>query len=148
MSDFEIIDLEKHETKDVKDSHVNGELTIIWRDWDNIIKNPKMVYVNSVNPGEIKGPHLHKNRTSYFYCIEGEIVIVIQDNDGNYHEIQINSKESKLVSISNGIAAAILNPSKSISKVLVLADISWKPNDNEMKNVSFSNYDWQKWKKN
>ena len=81
MSDFEIIDLEKHETKDVKDSHVNGELTIIWRDWDNIIKNPKMVYVNSVNPGEIKGPHLHKNRTSYFHCIEGEIVIVIQDND-------------------------------------------------------------------
>jgi dTDP-4-dehydrorhamnose 3,5-epimerase len=148
MSDFETIDLEKHETKDVKDSHVNGELTIIWRDWDNIIKNPKMVYVNSVNPGEIKGPHLHKNRTSYFHCIEGEIVIVIQDNDGNYHEIEINSKESKLVSISNGIAAAILNPSKSISKVLVLADISWKPNDNEMKNVSFSNYDWQKWKKN
>ena len=73
---------------------------------------------------------------------------MIQDNDGNYHEIEINSKESKLVSISNGIAAAILNPSKSISKVLVLADISWKPNDNEMKNVSFSNYDWQKWKKN
>ena len=109
MSDFEIIDLEKHETKDVKDSHVNGELTIIWRDCDNIIKNPKMVYVNSVNPGEIKGPHLHKNRTSYFHCIEGEIVIVMKDNDGNYHEIEINSKESKLVSISNGIAAAILN---------------------------------------
>tara|TARA_Y100000590_G_scaffold88651_1_gene99680 strand:+ start:764 stop:1210 length:447 start_codon:yes stop_codon:yes gene_type:complete len=148
MSDFEIIDLEKHETKDVKDSHVNGELTIIWRDWDNIIKNPKMVYVNSVSPGEIKGPHLHKNRTSYFHCIEGEIVIVIQDNDSNYHEIETNSNESKLVSISNGIAAAILNSSKSISKVLVLADISWKPNDNEMKNVSFLNYDWKKWKKN
>ena len=146
---YKIFNLEKHQTKDTNDNHVNGELTVIWRDWDNLIKNhPKMVYVNSVNPGEIKGPHLHKNRTSYFHCIEGEIVIVIQDNDGNYHEIQINSKESKLVSISNGIAAAILNPSKSISKVLVLADISWKPNDNEMKNVSFSNYDWQKWKKN
>tara|TARA_Y100000590_G_scaffold224078_1_gene253467 strand:- start:1487 stop:1933 length:447 start_codon:yes stop_codon:yes gene_type:complete len=148
MSNFEIIDLEKHETKDVKDSHVNGELTIIWRDWDNIIKNPKMIYVNSVDPGEIKGPHLHKNRTSYFHCIEGEIVIVIQDNDSNYHEIETNSKESKLISISNGVPAAIVNPSNSISKILVLADISWKPNDNEMENVSFLNYDWQKWKKN
>ena len=44
-------------------------LTVIWRDWDQIIHNPKMIYVNSVNPGEIKGPHIHKNRTSYFYCI-------------------------------------------------------------------------------
>jgi len=62
-----IIELEKHATKDIHDSHTNGDLTVIWRDWDNIIKKmPKMVYVSSVNPGEIKGPHLHKNRTSYF----------------------------------------------------------------------------------
>ena len=147
MNDFEIIDLEKHETKDVKDSHVNGELKIIWRDWDKIIKDPKMIYVNSVAPGQVKGPHLHKNRTSYFHCIEGNMVIVIQDKDGNYHEIETNSKESKLVSISNGVAAAIINPSQSISKILVLADISWKPNDNEMENIQFNGYDWNKWKK-
>ena len=58
--------LEKHQTKDTKDSHINGSLTVVWRDWDNKIKNdPKMVYVSSVNTGEIKGPHLHKKRTSY-----------------------------------------------------------------------------------
>jgi len=147
MNDFEIIDLEKHETKDVKDSHVNGELKIIWRDWDKIIKDPKMIYLNSVAPGQVKGPHLHKNRTSYFHCIEGNMVIVIQDKDGNYHEIETNSKESKLISISNGVAAAIINPSQSISKILVLADISWKPNDNEMENIQFNDYDWNKWKK-
>jgi dTDP-4-dehydrorhamnose 3,5-epimerase len=104
-----------------------------------------MVYVNTVNPGEIKGPHVHKNRTSYFHCIDGNMVVVIRDKDGNYHEIETNSTESKLVSVSNGVAAAIVNPSQSISKILVLADISWKPNDNEMENVSFSDYDWQKW---
>ncbi len=54
MNDFQIIKLETHPTKDVKNSHVNGELKIIWRDWDNIIKNPQMVYLNIVNPGEIK----------------------------------------------------------------------------------------------
>ena len=144
---FFVWDLEKHQTKDVKDSHINGELTVIWRNWDEIIKNPQMVYVNSVNPGEIKGPHIHKNRTSYFYCIEGKMSIVIRDTDGSYHEIETNSKESKLVSVSNGIAAAIINPSEKISKILVLADISWKPNDDEMKNISFDNYDWTKWKK-
>jgi len=55
--------------------------------------------------------------------------------------------ESKLISVSNGIGAAIVNPSKNISKILVLADVSWKPNDDEMMNVSFDDYDWSKWKK-
>jgi len=143
---FSVIDLEKHQTKDVNDSHPNGELTIIWRDWDELIKNPQMVYLNTVNPGEIKGPHIHKNRTSYFYCLDGNMVIIIQNKNGNYDEIEINSKESKLVSVPNGIATAIVNPSQSVSKILVLADISWKPNDNEMENVSFSDYNWKKWK--
>ena len=71
---FFVQELEKHETKDVLNSHVNGELTVVWRDWDNIIKDhPKMVYVNTINPGEIKGPHLHKNRTTYFFCMDDSI---------------------------------------------------------------------------
>ena len=52
MNDDLPINLEKHETKNTVDQHVNGSLTVIWRDWDNIIKHePKMVYVSSVNPG-------------------------------------------------------------------------------------------------
>ena len=142
-----IINLEKHQTHDTHDSHVNGELTVIWRDWDNILpKHPEMVYVNSVNPGEIKGPHLHKNRTTYFYCISGKITIIIQDHECEIHEISSNSDTPTLISVPNGIPAAIVNPSNEISKVLVLADLAWKPNDNEMMNVEFSNYDWKKWK--
>ena len=143
---FSVIDLETHQTKDTSDSHINGELTVIWRNWDKIINNPKMIYVNFVNPGEIKGPHIHKNRTSYFYCIHGKVVIIIQDDDGKFHEIENDSKKPKLISVSNGIPAAIVNPSNDISKVLVLADIAWKPNDNEMVNHTFENYDWKKWK--
>ena len=145
-ADFSVIELEKHETKDISDSHVNGELTVIWRNWDKIINSPEMLYVNSVNPGEIKGPHIHKNRTSYFYCIAGKMVIVIKDSSGKYHEIEADAeKKPLLISVSNGIAAAIVNPSNSISKLLVLADVAWKPNDDEMKNVSFNDYDWEKW---
>ena len=144
---FKIYDLERHDTKDILDNHINGELTVIWRDWDNIFPNyPKMVYVNSVNPGEIKGPHLHKNRTTYFYCISGKMTIIIQDNEGKIHEISSNDDTPTLISVPNGIPAAIVNPTNEISKVLVLADIAWKPNDNEMMNVEFSNYDWEKWK--
>ena len=147
-SNFQVHILEKHQTKSVVDSHVNGELTILWRDWDKIINDPKMIYLNSIEPLEIKGPHIHKNRTSYFFCIDGEIVVVVKDNDGIYHEIHASSNEPKLIEISNGTPAAIVNPSRIISKVLVLADVSWKPNDNEMQNVTFPNYDWNKWKNN
>ena len=145
---FTIWDLEKHQSRAVTDSHINGELTVIWRDWDNLIKNhPKMVYVNSVNPGEIKGPHIHKNRTTSFSCIHGNVVLVIQDNDGKFHEIKADSEKPTLISVRNGVAAAIVNPTTKIAKVLVLADIAWRPNDNEMKDVSFDDYDWKKWLK-
>ena len=144
---FSVYDLEKHQTKDVADSHINGELTVIWRDWDNLIKNhPKMVYVNTVNPGEIKGPHIHKNRTTYFFCVHGNVVFVIQDNAGKFHEIKVDSEKPVLITVSNGTAAAIVNPTTKIAKVLVLADIAWRPNDDEMKNISFDDYDWDKWK--
>ena len=145
--DFSILDLEKHQTKDTTDSHINGELTVIWRDWDNLIKNhPKMIYVNSVNPGEIKGPHVHKNRTTYFFCVHGNVVLVIQANDGKFHEIKTDSEKPVLITVSNGTAAAIVNPTTKIAKVLVLADIAWRPNDDEMKDMSFDGYDWDKWK--
>ena len=144
---FSIWDLEKHQTKDITDSHINGELTVIWRDWDNLIKNhPKMVYVNSINPGEIKGPHIHKNRTTSFFCMDGSIVLIIQDDGKKFHEMKMNSEKPVLITVPNGIAAAIVNPTRKIARVLVLADIAWRPNDNEMKDVLFDDYNWKKWK--
>ena len=143
---FSTYNLETHQTKDTSDSRVNGELTVVWRDWDEIINVPKMVYVNSVNPKQVKGPHLHQNRTTYFYCIGGKVVIIIQDKKGDFHEIESESGKPILVSVSNGVGAAIVNPGNNVAKVLVLADIAWKPNDNEMKNIKFEDYDWNKWK--
>ena len=142
-----IIKLEKHVTKDIHDFHTNGELTVIWRDWDNIIKKiPKMVYLSSVNPGEIKGPHLHKNRTSYFSCIHGKVVFIVQDNDGIFEEIEVDSGEPVLICVPNGIASAHINVGKEQARILVLADIAWKPNDNEMTDVKFNDYNFNKWK--
>jgi len=81
--------------------------------------------------------------------MNGKIVVVIKDSQGNYHEILVSSNESKLIEISSGTPAAIVNPSPNMtSRVLVLADIAWKPDDNEMENTNFTNYDWNKWKDN
>lgn len=143
------IDLEIHDTKNTETSVVNGSLSVIWRDWDNIVKNhPKMVYVSSVNPCELKGPHLHTKRTSYFTCIHGRVIFVIREKNGNYVEIESSSEKPVMVIVPKNIASGHVNLSDNVSRVLTLADISWKPNDDEMKNVIFENYDWEKWKKN
>ena len=131
------ISLETHPTRNIRDKHVNGSLTVVWRDWDKILEViPKMIYVSSVNPGEIKGPHIHTERDSYFVCIRGK-----------YLEIESDEKNPVLIQIPKNFASAHINPTNELASVLALANPAWKPNDNEMKNVSFDDYNWQKWKK-
>ena len=142
------IKLEKHPTKDVKDEHINGSLTVVWRDWDKILPfTPKMVYVSSVNSGEIKGPHLHTKRDSYFVCIRGKVVFVIKDITSKYVEIESDEEMPTLVQIPKNYPSAHINITDKVSTVLAIANVAWRPNDNEMKNVSFDDYDWAKWKK-
>lgn len=145
-NNFTIQDLEKHDTKNIINKKINGTLTVVWRDWDNTIKNiPKMIYITSVFPNEVKGPHLHLKRTSYFTCVEGKAVFVIKDENGEYREFKVDSENPQLVCVPNGISSAHVNNSNKIAKILVLADIAWKPNDNEMIDVTFDDYDLKKW---
>jgi dTDP-4-dehydrorhamnose 3,5-epimerase len=131
----------------VLNKHVNGSLTVIWRDYDNLIKNhPKMVYVSSVNSGEIKGPHIHTKRNSYFTCIHGKVIFILKNNDGTYTETELNSEKPMMVFVPKNIPSAHINIHDSISRILTLADVAWRPNDNEMKNIKFEDYDWNKWK--
>ena len=141
------IELETHQTKDISDGHVNGSLTVIWRDWDKILEvEPKMVYVSSVNPGEIKGPHLHTKRDSYFVCIRGKVIFVAKDEKGNYLEIESSEKKPVLIQVPKNFISAHINPTNEVSTILTLANPAWTPNDDEMKNVTFEDYDWNKWK--
>ena len=148
IDEYEIIKLEKHDTKDIHDQHQNGSLTVVWRDWDKILINdPKMVYLSSVNPGEVKGPHLHKKRISYFTCLHGKVVFVLKKRDNSFVEIESSSENPILLKIPSGMPSAHINISDNVSRILVLADVAWKPNDNEMDNVTFDNYNWKKWNK-
>ena len=142
------VKLEKHLTRDVRDQHINGSLTVVWRDWDGILPEaPRMVYVSSVNPGEIKGPHLHTKRNSYFVCIRGKVVFIAKDLSGKYYEIESSEDKPVLVQIPKNHPSAHININNKTSTVLALASIAWKPDDDEMKNVSFNDYNWEKWKK-
>lgn len=142
------IKLNSYPTKDINDEHVNGMLTVIWRDWDDELEvKPEMVYVSTVNPGEIKGPHLHTKRDSYFICIRGKVVFIAKDLKGNYHEIESSEDNPVLVQIPKNHPSAHINITNQLSTILTLANPAWKPNDDEMKNITFDDYDWNKWKK-
>ena len=144
-NEIKIINLETHETKDIKNKNVNGSLKLIWRNWDKIIPNPKMIYITSVVPGGQKGPHLHKKRTSCFVCIKGKVVFIIKDESGKYLEIESSEENPILVQVPKNISSAHVNLSEDESSVLTLADVAWQPNDNEMENTLFEDYDWSKW---
>ena len=146
MSEKFTIKIETHKTKDVKDGHTNGSLSVIWRDWDKKIDyEPRMVYVSTVNINEIKGPHIHTKRNSYFTCIHGKVVFIIKDTDGKFYEIESGEENPIMVFVPKNIPSAHINISDKSSMVLALADVAWKPDDDEMVNITFDDYDWKKW---
>ena len=49
------------------------------------------------------------------------------------------------ISSSDRLITVEWNISNDVSRVLAITDLAWRPNDNEMENISFDNYDWKKW---
>tara|TARA_B100001765_G_C19427737_1_gene304169 strand:- start:139 stop:606 length:468 start_codon:yes stop_codon:yes gene_type:complete len=138
--------LEKHQTRDIVDGHTNGSLIPVWKDWEDIIKvHPKMVYVTTINPGEIKGPHLHIIRYSYFVCIRGKVVFIIRDKSGKYIEIESSFEKPNLVQIPRNYASCHINLSNDVSMILSLVEPAWRPDNKDEHNVSFDDYNWEKW---
>ena len=106
--------LEKHVTKDIHDKDVNGTLVPVWRNWDKIIKViPEMVYITSINPGEVKGPHLHIIRHSYYVCIKGKVIFIIKENSGKLSDFKVlliypNIQMCEMMPYSIGLLTGIL----------------------------------------
>ena len=140
--------LEKHDTKDIHDSHVNGFLIPVWRDWDKTITvQPEMVYITTINPGEIKGPHLHIIRHSYYACIKGRVVFIIKEKSGKYLEIESSEENPVLVEVPKNRSSAHIDLSNEPSIILALVNPSWKLDNRDEHNVTYDDYDWDKWKK-
>ena len=141
--------LEKHQTKDTGDGHTNGSLIPVWRDWDNLLKiHPKMVYFTTINQGEVKGSHLHVTRHYYFLCIRGKVVFIVRDPSGKYHEIESSDENPILVEVPKNFASSHINLSNETSMILALANPAWHPDDKDEHNVTFDDYDWNKWTSN
>ena len=50
--------------------------------------------------------------------------------------------------IPKNIASSHINLGTDVARILTLADVAWRPKDNEMENIIFNDYDWKQWTKN
>jgi dTDP-4-dehydrorhamnose 3,5-epimerase-like enzyme len=140
-----LIDLQVIPTKDTRDGHQNGIFVPIWRDWDKIYqKEPSMVYLAHCFAGEIKGPHLHKERWSYLTVITGKVVFIVKTDTG-YQEFILDAAKPQTLEIPAGTPQAHINIGTEIAIVMNLCDPAWHPDRQDNFNGDYADYDFSKW---
>jgi dTDP-4-dehydrorhamnose 3,5-epimerase len=101
---------------------------------------PKQVYLTVANPGEVKGPHLHKKRWGLFTCIKGNVKIVIKV-DGNYEEYYSGEDfDFNTIQVPPQHPAAIVNICREDAYVLNMPSPSWSAEDPDEWSVEFEGY--------
>jgi len=108
----------------------NGRLIPIWSSaYDDY--RPEQVYVTSVKPGCVKGPHLHLKRAGAFVCVHGDVSIVVRDDKG-YHPILCGDKHGyKVVHVPPGLPCAIYNVGECEALVMNMPTPPWKHDDQD-----------------
>lgn len=123
----------------------NGYLIPIYNIHDRFCdegKEPQQVYITSINPGTIKGPHLHYIRTGYFTCIKGNARFVIKTDSG-YDEVYSGEDYGyKSVIIPTGVPAALQNIGAEEALIINMPSPAWTPSmDDEYSDV-FDDFDF------
>jgi len=57
----------------------NGTLMPLWSAADKLgrLYTPQQVYAVTIPPGAVKGPHLHRRRCGYFFCLAGHVQLTV-----------------------------------------------------------------------
>lgn len=143
-----LMDLELIHTKDVRDGHHNGNFIPLWRDWDKKYEHdPAMAYIATCFRGEIKGPHLHKERWSYLTVLRGKVVFIVKEN-GSYSEFVLSGDRPQTLVIPANIPQAHVNIGDEEAIILNLCNPAWHPERQDNYTGDYSDYDFSKWLNN
>jgi dTDP-4-dehydrorhamnose 3,5-epimerase len=125
----QVISLEKNYSRDKKSKETNGYVISLWKDWEKILPyEPKQVYVNVCYPGQIKGPHLHKQRCGQFACIKGKGRFTVRYAENDYEYIDVNADSNPcIVVIPPGIPSSIKNTGDDLFVILNMPNPAWHP---------------------
>ena len=134
----------KFETKG-DDGEPNGYLVPIYNFHDGFFaagKEPQQVYLTTVMPGKVKGPHLHFIRTGFFTCIKGNVRVVLKVEPG--YEVLYSGEDHEYLSIEvpTGIAAAVQCLGDEEAMILNMPNPAWTPDMQDEHTADFSDFDF------
>ncbi len=132
-----------------KDKHgtENGYLVPIYNMHDGFFdkgKEPQQVYLTSVKPSAVKGPHLHFIRTGFFTCIKGNIRVVLKTKEG-YQEFYSGEDHNYLsIEVPTGVPAAMQCLGNEEAMMLNMPNPAWTPDMNDEHEADFSDFNFDK----
>jgi dTDP-4-dehydrorhamnose 3,5-epimerase len=127
------------------DGEANGFLVPIYNINDGFFapgKEPQQVYMTTVLPGKVKGPHLHFIRTGFFTCIKGNVRIVLKV-DGDYHVIYSGEDHNYAsVEVPRGVPAAVQCLGDEEAYMLNMPNPAWTPDMEDEHTADFGDFDF------
>lgn len=123
----------------------NGYLVPIFNENKNFLNNNnylKQVYLTTIKPNKIKGPHLHFKREGMFTCIKGNIRVVTKENNNYQTFFSGEDYEYKSIHIPKGIPAAIQNIGIVDAMVINLPSPGWSEEMKDEHTSDFSDFDF------
>lgn len=144
--EFRTLPHKKFITKDA-DGERNGYLIPIYNINEGFFdsgKEPQQVYLTTVAPGKVKGPHLHYIRTGFFTCIKGNVRVILKHN-GNYTTFYSGEDFDYLsIEVPTGVPAAVQCIGDEEAMMLNMPNPAWTPEMNDEHTADFSDFDLNK----
>lgn len=109
------------------DNKQNGVLVPLWTIDSGI--RVEQVYLTTVLPWKVKGPHLHKVRRGLFACVQGEVLVVVCQM-GMYKTYSIR-RGDPMILVPPGVPAALYNPLGIEALVLNFPSPPWREDDKD-----------------
>lgn len=82
---------------------------------------PRQIYLTVVNPGEIKGPHYHKERYAMYTCIKGNIKVILKIGDGYETLYSGEDHDYATLWVPAGVPTAVINLEKDVPSYIINA---------------------------
>jgi dTDP-4-dehydrorhamnose 3,5-epimerase len=130
-----------------KDEHgdVNGFLVPLYNIHDQFFaagREPQQVYMTTILPGTIKGPHLHFIRTGFFTCIKGNVRVVLKTDDGYQVFFSGEDYEYRSIEVPTGVPAAVQCLGDEEAYLLNMPNPAWTPEMNDEHAADFGDFDF------
>lgn len=136
----------KYVTK-TEEGDVNGFLVPLYNIHEKFFatgKEPQQVYMTTIQPGKIKGPHLHFIRTGFFTCIKGNVRVVLKVDNEYQTFYSGEDYDYRSVEVPTGIPAAIQCLGEEEAFMLNMPNPAWTADMNDENSADFSDFDFSK----